>query len=124
LNLGKHDHALESYEHLLELNAANFETYYKLIECNKVDLPEDKVQLARHTLSEEDMSKVHKILDSYQQAFPRVNAPTRIGLKLFKGDMFKTALQKHLRPLLVKGAPSVMTDLKELYHDQEKVAHI
>ena len=53
-----------------------------------------------------------------------MNAPSRIALKLLKGDLFKAALKKFVRPLLIKGAPSVMTDLKELYHDSEKVAGI
>ena len=124
LSLRKYDEALKAYEKLLELNAHNFDTYYKIIECHKVKLPADKTKFARHTLNEEDMEKVNGILEKYQKAFPRVNAPTRIGLKFFKGDLFKTALKKHIQPLLIKGAPSVMTDLKELYHDQEKVACI
>jgi len=124
LNLNNHEEALDSFEHLLELNAANFETYYKLIECHKVDLPKDRTTFARHNLSEEDSVKVNEVLHKYQQSFPRVNAPSRIALKLLKGDLFKAALKKFVRPLLIKGAPSVMTDLKELYHDSEKVAGI
>ena len=124
MTVGNIEEAIESFEKLLEFNSANFETYYRLIECNGVSLPADKSNLARHVLSEEDMNKVNEIIEKYQAVFPRVNSPTRIGLKLLKGEMFQKALKRLVRPLLIKGAPSVMTDLKELYQDQEKVAII
>jgi hypothetical protein len=53
-----------------------------------------------------------------------VNAHTRIALKLVHGESFAENLARFIRPLLIKGAPSVMTDLKELYFDPAKVACI
>jgi hypothetical protein len=38
--------------------------------------------------------------------------------------LFAENLAKFMKPLLIKGAPSVMTDLKELYFDEAKVATI
>ena len=42
-------------------------------------------------------------------------------MKIAHGDAFKNYLTKFVKVLLIKGAPSVMTDLKELYYDSAKV---
>ena len=53
-----------------------------------------------------------------------MNAHYRVGLKLLHGDRFSAYLAKYVRPLLIKGVPSVMSDLKEFYHDEDKIERI
>jgi hypothetical protein len=65
-----------------------------------------------------------EILSVYVEKFPRINSMIRISLKLVHDGLFAENLARFIRPLLIKGAPSVMTDLKELYFDEAKVAAI
>jgi hypothetical protein len=41
-------------------------------------------------------------------------------MKFLTGKDFAEVLAKYVRPLLVKGAPAVMQDLRELYSDSGK----
>ena len=66
-------------------------------------------------LSEEDQAKTKELVDYYAKAFPRVNTHLRIGLRHLQGQDFKEKLNPYMRPLLIKGVPSVMSDLKEFY---------
>jgi len=45
-------------------------------------------------------------------------------LKFLDGEDFAVILRRYVRGLLVKGAPSVMQDLREFYEDVAKVAII
>jgi len=65
-----------------------------------------------------------EIISVYIEKYPRINASIRISLKLVHGALFAENLAKFMKPLLIKGAPSVMTDLKELYFDEAKIAAI
>jgi hypothetical protein len=42
-------------------------------------------------------------------------------MKWLDGDDFAKLLKTFIRPLLIKGAPSVIQDLKEFYSDAGKV---
>ncbi len=58
------------------------------------------------------------------QGFPRVNGHLRVGLGYLHGELFKEYLELYIRPLLIKGVPSIMMDLREFYSDQAKVTII
>jgi tetratricopeptide (TPR) repeat protein len=45
-------------------------------------------------------------------------------MKWLDGEEFSQNLNKFIKPLLIKGAPSVIQDLKEFYCDAQKVAAI
>lgn len=45
-------------------------------------------------------------------------------MKWLEGDEFSLHLNKFIKPLLIKGAPSVIQDLKEFYSDEQKTAAI
>jgi len=124
MKTGDHKGAVRSYEKLLILNPANFDTYYKLIDAKmgKATMAsQEKAKLASIKFSAEDEANLLETLEYYQTKYPRVNAPTRIAMKVSHGAAFKNYLHFFVKTLLIKGAPSVMTDLKELYRDQEKV---
>jgi N-alpha-acetyltransferase 15/16, NatA auxiliary subunit len=42
-------------------------------------------------------------------------------LKFLHGEVFKLKLLSYAKPLIVKGAPAMLEDLRDLYKDQEKV---
>ena len=50
-----------------------------------------------------------------------MNAHLRVGLRHLHGNLFKEYLEQYLRPLLIKGVPSVMMDLREFYKVPEKI---
>jgi hypothetical protein len=121
---GKVNVATKALDELLALNPANLDTYYSIIETKGVALPADKTKLASFKLSGQDQAKLLEILSVYVEKFPRINSMIRISLKLVHDGLFAENLARFIRPLLIKGAPSVMTDLKELYFDEAKVAAI
>jgi tetratricopeptide (TPR) repeat protein len=124
LEIGNKKDAVKSYEALLALNPANFDTYYHLIDAAKgkvTFMADNKPNLASAKFSAEDEALFLETLEFYQTKYPRINAPTRIAMKISRGDAFKNYLHFFVKALLIKGAPSVMTDLKELYADKEKV---
>jgi len=111
--------AQDHFENLLQLNSVNFETYYKLIQLKGVQLF-DSFERPR-LLSSDEEEKVFEVLQYYKKGFPKVNAHVRIGLTFLKGKHFEDYLDEFVKPLLIKGVPSVIQDLKELYNNQTKV---
>lgn len=71
-------------------------------------------------LSDAYASIVKGILDTYIQGFPRVNAHLRVGLRYLHDGAFTEYLEQYMRPLLIKGVPSVMQDLREFYNTPSK----
>ena len=53
-----------------------------------------------------------------------MDAPTRLAMKWLEGEDFSNLLAKFIKPLLIKGAPSVIQDLKEFYTNQAKTLAI
>ena len=67
---------------------------------------------------------VKDVLDEYIQGFPRVNSHLRVGLRYLHGAVFADYLERYMRPLIIKGVPSLMMDLRELYVIPAKVEQI
>jgi hypothetical protein len=51
----------------------------------------------------------------YEQKLPRVNSHIRFGLRYLHDADFTEFLCKYIRPLLIKGVPSVIQEIKEFY---------
>lgn len=111
--------AIEHYEKLLEQNSCNYDTYYKILAAKHIKLFDAKGKPIK--LQGSDYETVKNTMAYYQKGFPRVDAPTRIALKWLQGDDFAKSLKTFVTPLLIKGAPSVINDLKEFYTDDNKV---
>ena len=61
-------------------------------------------------------------MGKYEENLPKATAHQRILIRLLSGEKFKTKLWQYIRPLVVKGAPAVIVDLKEdIYRDSSKV---
>ena len=59
-------------------------------------------------------------MEEYEKGFPRSNAHKRVLLKILTGDLFREKLYEYSKPLLVKGVPPLITDLKDVYLDSGK----
>lgn len=108
---GNKEKAIESYEYLLQLNAANLETYTLIFRAKGIKLPQNP----NEKLSEVDQTVLKSSLLFYEQKLPRVNSHIRFGLRYLHGVDFSELLDKYIRPLLVKGVPSVIQEIKEFY---------
>ena len=111
---------MTAFEHLLERNSSNLETYKKIISARGVDLPAN----INVKMSEAYQNILKGILEEYITGFPRVNSHLRLGLRYLWGDSFNDFLARYMRPLIIKGVPSVMMDLREFYVCPEKVTQI
>jgi N-alpha-acetyltransferase 15/16, NatA auxiliary subunit len=57
----------------------------------------------------------------YESKLPKVNSHIRFGLRYLHDAYFSEFLEKYIRPLLIKGVPSVIQEIKEFYTQPEKV---
>ena len=119
--LGNTEKAVAAYEELLQLNSANLETYYKVIDAKGIVLPSRE---SGAELSPADQDRLKAVLDEYVQGMPRVNAHLRVGLRYLSGEHFSAYLARYIRPLLIKGVPSLLQDMREFYSNADKVARI
>lgn len=100
--------AIEHYEFLVQLNSSNKEYFLGLLKANNVDLTNEE-QVLEH-------------INQYESLLPKSNTHTRLALDLLKpGPQFEEKLKKYMRPMVIKGVPSIITELKSLYKDQGKV---
>ena len=120
--LGKTEEAIDAYERLLELNSVNYETYYKILKTHGLDLFDQHGK--PKAISKADQDKLREIMKKYQEGLPKVDAPIRVQMKWLEGAEFDRALAIWMKPLLIKGAPSVIQDLKEFYTNPTKVKSI
>ena len=102
------------------LNSANLETIYKILEAKGISLPED----CSEVLGELDRANIKETLCFYEEKLPKQNSHLRVGLRYLQGDDFSEFLGRYTRPLLIKGVPSMMKDLKEFYNQPDKVERI
>lgn len=99
--------ACEHLEQLLELNSTNKEYYLQVLQASEIDLKNDEQVLEK--------------LNSYEEIFPKTNAHVRLTLDLISsGPKFEEKLLGYVRPLIIKGVPSLIRVLRNLYPDQGK----
>lgn len=73
----------------------------------------------------EDPSRALEILEQFVAQMPKATAPRRLSLTYSSpGDSFIALVRPYLLTRLVKGVPSLFTDLKSLYVDREKMLAI
>lgn len=120
LKMGNKDLAIKHYENLLQLNSCNYETYYKILKAHGVDIF-DKFGNQRKSVTADEQAIIKKTFDVYQVGFPKVDAPNRLAMKWLDGEDFSSRLNTFILPLLRKGVPSVVQDLKEFYTNEAKI---
>jgi hypothetical protein len=99
--------AVEHLEALLSLNAQNKDYYLQILQASEIDMSNEE--------------KVVEILNKYEESLPKSNAHVRLALDLISaGPVFEQKLLKYMRPLVIKGVPSLIRALRTLYQDEAK----
>jgi len=62
-------------------------------------------------------------LEKYEGQLPKSNTPLRVQLDLIShsNEKFKPKLISYMKPLLLKGVPSLINDLGDYYEDAGKI---
>ncbi|KAG8236210.1 hypothetical protein J437_LFUL016214 [Ladona fulva] len=105
LELEQYHEASVVYRELLKRNPENTMYYQKLQDALQLQSVEERL----------------KLFESYQEKFPRAQAPRRLPLNYATGKQFKLMVDKYLRRGLHKGVPPLFVDLRSLYKNPEKV---
>jgi hypothetical protein len=73
-------------------------------------------------LTEEEQKRGEDVIAKYEEALPRATAHQRLLLKMLTGERFRKRFTAYARPLIVKGAPALLVDLKkDVYSDSGKI---
>lgn len=104
------------YRELLQLNSSNYKYYIKILEAHG---------FTNHSLlnklSEQDQEKVKEIFATYEKNLPKATAHHRLQLNYLQGELFREKFIQYATPLIIKGVPPTIQDVKELYVDSDKV---
>ena len=118
--LDNEEKSVQAYEALLDLNPANIDTYYKLINAKGIALTKD----ADQELSADEQAKIKETLLYYEDKYRRVGAHMRISIRHLQGEDFSETLRRYTKPMMIKGVPSMLQDLRELYTNSDKIERI
>mmetsp|Transcript_28646 Transcript_28646/g.46406 ORF Transcript_28646/g.46406 Transcript_28646/m.46406 type:complete len:923 (-) Transcript_28646:67-2835(-) len=135
LGLKHFDEAREAYSQLLAINSENLSYHHGLQSAEqlrplpKLSIPSNGSLQAPSAVTVEDIppSSLDKMLQLYLSLavkFPKSNAVRRLALDFASGEDFAGILDAFVRPFLVKGVPSLFSDLKSLYKNPAKVQAI
>lgn len=99
--------AIECLETLLKLNSSNAAYYKQILEAKEATGDDEKTAEA---------------LKMYEEVLPKSNTHLRLMIDVIHaGPLFKSKLEKFIRPLITKGVPSLINDLKKtVYGDKAK----
>jgi len=76
---------------------------------------------SKKSYSEDEEARIAEILGGYEVNLPKATTHQRIQLSLLSGERFKTKLIQFAKPLLSKGAPAFLQELKsDVYHNAGK----
>lgn len=108
--------AIEMLEELLKLNSCCHNYYLDILKAHGVDLKNP----AEHE------AKIIEVLEKYEETLPKSDTHLRLQLNLIRHDnaAFKAKLKKYMKPMIVKGVPSVINDLSDFYNDAGKAKAI
>jgi len=123
LGLKRHAGAETIYRKLLEINIENNKYHQGLLKTLSMENSADRNNKAR----------LLEIYRQLQENHPKSTACKRMPLDFLdctthdnnsnnEGGGFMTAADAYVRPFLLKGVPSLFSDLKPLYADQQKAA--
>jgi len=98
------------------LCSENYDYYYQILELEGVSKPERLDQ----DLTDTEEEKAKTVLEGYEKNMPKSLAPKRLQLDLLKGENFRQKLKEYSTPLIIKGVPPFLHDLRLLYQHQGK----
>jgi hypothetical protein len=101
------------HRELLQINSSNSKYYYEILKVHGFT--------KKSGYSAEEEAKIDEILSGYQKNLPKATAHQRIKIALLSGERFNNELIKHSRPLLSKGVPALLIDIKaDVYENAGK----
>ncbi|KAI4329285.1 hypothetical protein L6164_021567 [Bauhinia variegata] len=101
------------YRALLSMNPDNYRYYEGLQKC--VGLYSEN-----GNYSPDEINQLDALYKSLVQQYKWSSAVKRIPLDFLQGDKFREAADNYIRPLLIKGVPSLFSDLSSLYNHPGK----
>ena len=97
------------------MNSSNQKYYYEILKLYGFDAKTNQ------KFNEAEETKIEEILAEYEKNLPKSTTHLRLQLKLLSGERFERKLWSYAKPLIVKGAPALLIDLKaDIYKDTAK----
>lgn len=114
-SLNRMEEACDQMRSLLATNPDNHQYYRDLCDL-----------AAKGKSAEEANEEAIRICDEMALSHPEAYAPGRIVLSLLSGEdpRFAERLDRYVRPMLLRGVPSLFSDIKALYDDSSRVVAI
>ncbi|KAG4211783.1 hypothetical protein ERO13_A02G122600v2 [Gossypium hirsutum] len=113
VKLGRLEEGANIYKALLTLNPDNYRYYEGLQKC--FDLYSENGKY-----SSDEIDRLDALYKSLAQQYTWSSAVRRIPLDFLQGDKFREAAVSYIQPLLIKGVPSLFSDLSPLYNHYGK----
>jgi len=106
MRAGQTRKAVECLEELLKLNSCNSKYYKQILHAEGV---------------EEDQEKIRETLAKYEEVLPKSNTHTRLAIELLDASPeWEEKLAQYMRPMIIKGVPSLINEMRSLYNDPAK----
>ena len=100
---------------MVKHNSSNSDYFRQILAVEGVSLTKGDL------VKPEQKAKFLEIMDKYAGMLPKSSTPLRLVIEhLEAGEEFKTRLEKYLRPMLIKGVPSLINELRILYKQEGK----
>lgn len=105
LKLNQNEKATKYFDQLIQRNPENTLYYQKLLEAKGIYTPDDLTAFYM----------------KYSLLYPKAVPPQRLALNEASDEIFTRLVDEYMRKALSKGVPPLFVDLRNLYHDTEKV---
>ena len=97
------------------MNSYNLKYYGEILRIHGIDVK-------KTVFSEDEQAKIEEVFSVYEKNLPRSTGHQRLLLRLYSGERFEKKLWAYARPLIEKGAPALLEDLKlDVYRNQAKI---
>lgn len=117
---GKLEESKKYYKDLLHLNCENYDYWGKLQQVSNLINVVDNV-VVQTEIDEEMNVKLSLFYQEMNKEFPNASAVKRIPLNFLQGIEFENSFDQYVRPFLHSNVPSLFSNVKLLYKDQNKV---
>jgi tetratricopeptide (TPR) repeat protein len=109
--------AVQCMERLLKMNSSNKQIYVDILRGKGVNVEDQEAMK-----NPETQQKFLDVLQHYREVLPKSNSHLRLIVDcLPASSTFRDHLIQYMRPLVIKGVPSLINDLrKSIYCDAEK----
>jgi tetratricopeptide (TPR) repeat protein len=111
LTTSSSSNAQQAWQDLIERNPNCVDYYHGLLRCQGLDF---------NDITDENRSQALSILKECADQQPKASTPRRLALTLAAGEDFVSLAREYILSGLTRGIPSLYTDIKSLYKDEQK----